>query len=476
MKTFTGEELKRFGEFLHSPFHNKNKKAIHLFELLIDHHPVYDSDKLNREYLFSEIFESKKFNDASLRNLLSDLLILAEKFLAHLRLEKDLFEITEKYLLELIERRLTGLLEKKINSCEGILNVPEFEGESNFYKKFIFEELKSSGVQFSDNLKLYKHDSNTKASEYLSYYFLIKVFKMLNYFAFQKQYNISSHSNLAYKLIKNLDIAKIIDEEKNKQSNSHKILLVYFKMFKSIDNPSDAESYFEFKKVLQENENLFAPLEKYSLYVCLTNSCVQRIDLGNEEFFKECFEVNKIMCEKNLYSVYPGYFPMTAYITYLNTGLAAGETDKVESFINEYSVKLNPEHKKAALSYALAQVNFYRKNFAKAVELASSTETDFFQFKFLLKILSLKSYYELNDFESLYYACDSFKHFIGKNKAVGENYKIEFNNFIAVLERLVKLKTGKNEKISFEIKNRLSNKSIASRKWLEEKFRELELK
>ena len=37
-------------------------------------------------------------------------------------------------------------------------------------------------------------------------------------------------------------------------------------------------------------------------------------------------------------------------------------------------------------------------------------------------------------------------HFIGKNKLVGLNYKKEFNNFLTMLDLLVKYRLGNEEK------------------------------
>lgn len=472
LKTFSADERKRFGEFLESPFHNKNKKAILLFNLLSEFHSDYKNPKLTKEYLFGKIFsggnKNKPFNDASIRNLLSDLLILAEKFLSHIRFEKDSFDFYEKCLREMVDRKLESVFDKKIKSAEEVLNFSEFTGEEYFYHKYVLEELKSFSSQFADNLKLYKDGSLKKASEYLSYFFLIRNFKMVNFFEFQKMYNVNHETNIAEKIISNSEIEMFI--EKNPDSESQKIMMIYYKMYKALSNPEDDGCYFDYKNNLLENDYRFSMLEKYGLYVCLTNSCIQKIDIGKDAFFKECFDVYKIMFEKDLFSAYSGYFAMTTFSAIVNTGIAAKEFDRVEKFIYEYSEKVNPEHKEDALSYSLAQLNFGKKNFSKALEFISKTNTEFSNFKFHLKLLSMKIYFELGDYDSLYYAIDSFQHFINKNKIVGKNYKNEFNNFTRILDLIVKHKHNPNEKLFYKIKMQLENKSIAGRRWLIEKF------
>ncbi|MEO8666739.1 MAG: hypothetical protein ABI462_14705 [Ignavibacteria bacterium] len=478
LKTFSNEELKRFGEFLNSPFHNKNKKAILLFRLLSEFHPEYNNKDLTKEKLYSKVFAEAKnnYNDASLRNLLSDLIVLSEKFLAHYTFEKDRFEFNEKSLRELIDRKLTVLFDKKLKLAEESFQSGEFEGEQQYYKKFVVEELRSSGSQFADNLKLYKDESNLKASEYLSYFYLIKIFKLINFFQFQKQYNLHNEFAFAENLLSNLDLEKVMQYMKDNVKNEKDFLIlsVYYKMYKTISEPADEKFYYEYKKALAENENLFSLLERYGLYVCLNNSGIMKIDLGNEKFFKECFEIYITMGEKDLYSAYSGYFPLSAYTGIVNTGLAANEFKKTEEIIYSYSDKLNPDYKEAALNHSLAQLNFYLKNYERALEFINKTDTEFSHFKFHIKILLLKIYFEKEDYDSLYYTIDSFKHFLGKNKLVGETYKKEFGSFIKILDLIVKYRSLKDKKIYFNIKQLLENKAIASRRWLASKFGELD--
>ncbi len=477
LKTFSSEEMKHFAEFLHSPFHNKNKKVIALFETLRQYHGNYDDKRLTKEMLFEKIFSSgsnkMKFNDASIRNLLSDLLILEEKFLSYISFEKDKFDFYEKCLREMTDRNLSAVFDKKIKAAEEILGSNLFPGEDRFYKKYLLEELKSFSSQFSDDLKLFKNNSMSKAFEYLSYFYLIRIFKIMNFFEFQKQYNIEHKNLFGMKLIDKLDLPDVSESKEKESENDMVIFRIYYAMYNAMKDHMSDEHYFAFKKLLTEKDNLFAPLEKYGLYVCLTNCCVQKIDSGKDEFFKECFDVYKVMFEKNLFLACPGYLPMGAYSAVVNTGISAGEYEWIEKFIEEYSVKLNPEHREDAELYSLAQLNFARKNYPAALENISKTNTEFSNFKFHLKMLQMKIYYETGDFDSLEYAVDSFKHFLSKNKMVGENYKQEFTRFVQILRMLMKYSFNKDKSMEDDINIKISSNAIAGKSWLKRKFAEL---
>ena len=78
LKTFSGKELKLFDEFIQNPFHNKNLKVIEFFELLIKYHPDYSAEQLSKESLFRSMMGNAGYKESYIRNLFSDLNVLAE--------------------------------------------------------------------------------------------------------------------------------------------------------------------------------------------------------------------------------------------------------------------------------------------------------------------------------------------------------------------------------------------------------------
>lgn len=477
LKSFNSEEIRKFSEFLHSPFHNKNKKAVILFEIISKYYPDFNDKDLSKEILFIKLFEEKKekiiYDDPLIRNLLSDLLLLSEKFLAHLNLENDNFLLNEGILKELNSRNLRAVFEKKLKSVEDKFLSSEFGGEEDFYRKFLIEELKSTSGQFSDELKLYNTKYLLNASEYISYFYLIKVFKMKVFFEWQKQFNLKSDTDITDKIIKGIDENEFLIQVKNRSQVYHKILTVYFRMYSALCNPHSDELYFEFKKHLTQSGHLFSQLELYGLYICLTNSCTQKIDIGKSEFHKESFSVYRDMFSKDLFDCYPGFFSMTTFTAILLTGINSEEYALTEKLLNECSQRLNPLHKQDALNFSNALINFSRKDFSKALEYAGITSTEFTSFKYHLKIISLKSLFELSDYESLYYMSDSFEHFLSNNKLVSSRYKSEFKKFIRMLDLLVKLKTENEDKHFERLKMFLKDNSFTGKKWIQEKLDEI---
>src|SRR5947207_15434985 len=89
MKKFSQVELKQFGYFVHSPFHNRVKSVTKLFEIIKGFHPQFESRFLNKEYIYKRITGKKDYNDALMRNLFSDLYRLSGEFIAISRFKED---------------------------------------------------------------------------------------------------------------------------------------------------------------------------------------------------------------------------------------------------------------------------------------------------------------------------------------------------------------------------------------------------
>ncbi len=68
LRTLTPQEFREFGEFVKSPYFNKNEKVITLYNVLKKYFPGFDSGSLTKEKVFKDadvytsvfIFEKEK--------------------------------------------------------------------------------------------------------------------------------------------------------------------------------------------------------------------------------------------------------------------------------------------------------------------------------------------------------------------------------------------------------------------------------
>jgi len=89
LRSLTKEEFKEFGRFVHSPYFNNRDEVSRYYDALKEHYPLFRSDKLNEENLFSKVYPGKKFSGVMMRKVFSLTTNLAMSFFAFKSFEDD---------------------------------------------------------------------------------------------------------------------------------------------------------------------------------------------------------------------------------------------------------------------------------------------------------------------------------------------------------------------------------------------------
>src|SRR5258706_4791574 len=121
LKSFNKKELKKFGEFVSSPYYNKNRNVIKLLDILEKYYPDFSSKKLEIEEISGKVFSKDKYDYHKINNIVSDLYKLSEKFLTVINFSKKEFAENKFLLSELRQRNLNNLYEQKYNAGEKLL-------------------------------------------------------------------------------------------------------------------------------------------------------------------------------------------------------------------------------------------------------------------------------------------------------------------------------------------------------------------
>ncbi len=82
IKSFSSSDIKRFDEFLNSPFFNKKPTVIKLWDDLKSFYPEFNSKEISKKNTYERIVPGKKYNYGTMKNMIFDLTKLAEIFLS----------------------------------------------------------------------------------------------------------------------------------------------------------------------------------------------------------------------------------------------------------------------------------------------------------------------------------------------------------------------------------------------------------
>lgn len=471
LRTFSKSELKEFEKFISSPFFNKGRNYIPFLNELKKFYPKFDDEKMTQEFIYSMMYPNKKFNKQIVWNLTSGMMNMIEDFLMVTSMKQDKF--TGHYALakEYYVRKLPKYLLKTINEMEGKLDLIGIENDY-FLHKMQLEYLNKSYNYMQDTQHLVP-EHILKEGEYSVLYFLHNmsgyIVDMRSSFLY---FNAAYEINMPYEFLKNIDINKIVDfVKKNSYRYSWIMEMYYLRMMLILDFDNDGH-FYKLKQLLIENGNRFKPELKFNWIISLSNYCIMKINKGID-FRKQLFEMNELNLKTGI--VYPGrYFLKTLFLQILRSALAVDEVQWSKNFIQEYVPKLKPSYQKPMHAFSNALLFFKLREYDKVIENLSKVEFVDARDKIDARIVYLKTYYELNEIETVISLIDSTKHFVSKNTAFTEISKENFIKSVNYLNRLINARMkNDSETIDLMLIALKNEKGLVLRSWLEEKISEL---
>src|SRR5690606_2223412 len=102
----------------------------------------------------------------------------------------------------------------------------------------------------------------------------------------------------------------------------------------------------------------------------------------------------------------------------VTNGLRLSEFDWVEKFIHDYSSRLDEKHRENAVTFNLAQLFFYKKDYPKVISHLSQVEYEDITYNLNSKTLLMASYFELDELEALNSLLDTFRVYLNRNKKI----------------------------------------------------------
>jgi len=468
-RTLSSSEIKELGEFVKSPYFNKNEKDITLYNVLKKFYPAFDSVSLKKEKIFAKIYSGEKFKDSTLRLLIFYLYECAKKYLQVKSNQRDSLTSNINLIRDLIERGLLKEAEKAINENTKALESCIHKDEEYFWNKYLNDD-----VRLVHQERLYAG----RYEKYMTGSILDELPKSLtdNYLLrLLKLYTVVLNANALFKTKLNVNYYKnILDSFDRNYFKDRPILLVYYYAARMLEFPEDENNYYEFKKLVLTHEDKFDIEALLDLYINLENYCVRRGRIGRGKFDKELFEIYKIEIGKKLY-LEDGSMGSYFYKSAATTALMIHETEWAEKFIEEYRDKLLQGFRDPAYYHCYARIAIYRKDYNKALEYLSKIKTDEVYLKAESRLLFAVVYYELGIEDSLYYLLDTMRHFFKNDKYMADDRNDFYAFFVRFLNKLSSIKHKDSLDDLEEFKHKVnSTERLFYKNWLLEKIEELE--
>ena len=458
IQRFTTKEINRCRKFILSPYFNKNEAIIHLFNFVADKAEKEFSDKIEDESIWLELEPKKPFNAVRLRKYFSDLLKLIERFIAQEEYESKPIQKATLLLQGISGEKFKNLHSSSIKTALKLSSEQKEESIDGYFYNYQIERHISALGQNHDVFRELNLDNR---SMNLDIYYLIEKLRLycqLLTVKFQK--NTEEDILLMKPIIKHIE---------NHDFTGVPQLNIYHQIFNSIREKDNTQYYFKLRELLKEHGGRFNKSEASDMYNFAINYIVFKINSGHENFLAEYFSLyedllnKKVIFENN-------ELPTKHYFNVITIALRLNKFEWVANFIKTYGEFINSLEKENAITYTLAQLNFYRKDFNKVLELLRFVEYKELSRKLNSKVMLLSTYVELKEIEPLYSLLDSFRTFLGRNTQINKENKNAYLSLIKFVRRYISIQPTEIQKLTeLQIKIEQSE-SFYNKSWLLEKI------
>ncbi len=465
LEHFDKYEQNRCRKYIQSPYFNRSEELVKLFEILAAAINGENGANLEKEYVWSSIQPGKEYDDVRFRKYCSDLLKLVEGYLSQQTFEnKPIFKAT--FLMEAIgKKKMEKLYNSSIRSARRFSRQQPYRSANFYYQQYKIEQNYYDLTEFET--KRFNRSNIEDIANNLDIFYLAEKLRMLCAVISQK--NLTS--TLDYKL---LFIDDIINHVKQYNFDKYPPVALYYQIYLTLTESENVEHYYKLKNLLDKYGLNFPPGEaKDVLYMAAQNYCIRKINQGNQEFMTELFLLYKDLISKEIL-IAEGELSPWYFNNIVNIALRLGEYSWAEKFINDYQSHLPETYRNNAVTFNLAQVYFYQKDYDKVIEQLRNVEYDDVSYNLNSKTMLLATYYEIDEIEPLYSLLESFRTYLNRHKDIPANKRRRYLNLIKYTKKLTRIIPG-DEKAITKVKQDIEGtKGIVSLNWLKEKIAELE--
>lgn len=464
------KEFKDFGKFIKSPYFNSNSNIIKLYDLIAKYFPDFNNPKLTKENIYSFIYPGEKYNDSTVRGLLSSALKLGEEFLSVNFLRENENHHKEFLLTQLCRKKIFDLFNIHLKNTRAELEEVSSKDEDYFYLKYRIET-QISTIESKSYIPLTQKDipgdTHTNDTDNLINYFLISLMKRYNYLLTKTgSLNVSLDLKFFDEVMQYLhktDLSKI------------PVLNYHYNRAMLYLSGMDKKYYTELEKILYDDFENLDHSERYNIFANLQNYCVQASRDKSENTSEIQYKLYEFAIEKDILTFSndePLHHIMFANI--VANAISLNKIKETREFIEKYKFRLAPERAESAVNLNMAKVYFKEKNYKEALSSLSVVRQDDVFYKVAMKNLYAMIYYESSLTEELFLLLDSYRSFLSSNVVIGEKLKDNHFNFVSTLTKLLKLKdVGEKSEIQYLKFETEAVKSLLSKQWLIEKMNEL---
>ncbi len=442
-------------KFVNSPIYNQHSAVIRLFEFF--RKKPLDSEKpYSSEFLHKKLFPETPFDPAKTYHTANYLLRATEDYLAWDEWWRDEPE-RQRYLLQACRHRgLDRHFSETFEKLEQQIQQQPIR-DADYYRfryRIAFEtyqhSMQSGGRSTVEELQPF--------SEWHDVSFIAEKLK--------NACGIYSHKRLMHtELDLGLLPAVLAYVQTRPALLEHTAVAVYFHGYHALSEPGEDAHFFALKKWLELAAVNFTLPELRDVYLIAINFCINRINLRQENYLREIFDLYKNALELGVF-IENGHISRFTYTNIALTAFRLREFDWAHQFLLDFKDRLPEAQRQGAFSFNLARYYCERGDYTQAMPLLLEMDFDEVLHNLIAKAMLAKMYWETNEINALESLLASFAAYLRRKRQVSDQQRTAYQNFVRFVRRLQAMSPGKKAARA-ALREEIANTALVAEKdWL----------
>lgn len=242
-------------------------------------------------------------------------------------------------------------------------------------------------------------------------------------------------------------------------------IAVYYFGYLALNEPETDAHFFALKERLRVDGHLFPVAELRDIYLLAINFCIHRINLRQEVYLREVFDLYRAGLESGVFLENN----QLSRFTYTNIALAAlrlQEFDWTLRFLEEYREKLPETQRAGAYAFNLARYHCERGDYDRAMPLLQAMDFDDVLHNLTAKAMLIRMYYETGAANALDSLLASLETYLRRKGQLGEQQKTAYHNMIRFVRKLNALPPADARARQMLRQEVLGSSLVAEKDWL----------
>jgi len=468
LSTLSHKELKRFADFLSSPYFNKKEEISKFGIYQIEAALKKEIENLTDEETFKYIFPKEPYKRDRLYRLRSECLILLENFIIYDQINPKEGIQHLSLLYHYAQKDLHKHFEEESKVWKKQMTSQQIHNADYYYNAYMAENL----MRFYQTKNKIREKNMEKRMESINLEAFYTMNLLDNLMLLLSNSNIIKHNISQKDLLKKINetIHKIEGIEHLRENILIKISILGLEMLKAKD---DEIAFETMRALLAQNTEILPKDVLRNEYIRLGNFCIHQINMGKHQYHEINFDLYKHQIEIGLIYNHRGRIPVSTFRNILITALRIGEQTWAENFLETHKEKLLSEKPEMMYEYCKAKILFEQEKFQEAKQILLTVKLRDLFLNLDIRRMLIKSYYEMKDMQLVGINLEKFHVYLFRLKEIAENHREKNQMFYSLLKRIIDYMPGELHKREKMLKEAKTIENIVDKEWLLKKIQAL---